>query len=214
MIQTPLMHKMSTAARAFAPPMHRGNLRELSYLAPVLTKTIDLKIMKNILVVLFVLGGLIGTQAQEMRLGLTAGYLNAKAGIKTAGLRISDSESGFFAGLAADFEASDKFNIQPELLYANVNDSEGLILPILGRIGLSDRFNLQVGPQFVFSLEESMEEISNFEFDLVGGIGFDIDKDFFLEARYSVQLNNSYTGSEDFKVRANYLTVGLGYWFF
>ena len=66
----------------------------------------------------------------------------------------------------------------------------------------------------VFSLEDDIpDEISSFEFDIAGGIGYDITEDFFVEARYTFQLNNSYTGSEDVKLRGNYLTVGLGYWF-
>ena len=46
------------------------------------------------------------------------------------------------------------------------------------------------------------------------GIGYDIEDAFFAEARYTFQLNNSYTVPEDFKIRGNYLTIGLGYKFF
>lgn len=164
--------------------------------------------------VLIAFGSVLYSQAQEARLGLTAGYLNSKASVKTQGLSISDSESGFYAGLVADFPVSEKFNIQPELLYANVADSEGLILPFMGKFGISEKFNLQLGPQFVFSLEETFDDISAVEFGLAGGIGLDINEDFFIEARYSFQLNNSYTGGEDVKLRANYLTFGVGYFIF
>lgn len=152
-------------------------------------------------------------QAQEARFGITGGYLNAKASIKADGLTISDSESGFYAGMVADFELSEKFSLQPEFVYASVKEAEALALPILGKIAMAERFNLLFGPQVVFSLEESVEDLSNVEIGLTGGLGFDIDRDFFLEARYSFQLNNSYTGDLDAKVRANYLTVGLGYTF-
>ena len=87
------------------------------------------------------------------------------------------------------------------------------MLPILGKFAISEKFNFQVGPQMVFSLEESVEDFSNVEFDVAGGVGYDIDDDFFLEARYTFQINNSYTGSEDVKVRGNYLTIGVGYKF-
>jgi len=171
--------------------------------------------MRKVLVcALIVFGSVLHSQAQEVRLGATAGFLNAKGSIKTQGLSISNSESGFYVGAVADFTISENFNIRPELLYANVNDAEGLILPVLGVFGISEKFNLQLGPQFVFSLEESVEDFSSVELGLAGGIGFDIDEDFFIEARYSFQLNNSYTGSEDFKVRANYLSVGVGYMIF
>ena len=163
---------------------------------------------------LAVVGFVCSSQAQDVRFGATAGYLNARGSVKAEGISISDSESGFYFGAAADFEVAENFNIQPELLYVNVNEASALFLPILGKFAISEKFNLQAGPQLVFSLEDEIpDEISSFEFDIAGGIGYDITEDFFVEARYTFQLNNSYTGSEDVKLRGNYLTVGLGYWF-
>src|SRR6056297_913427 len=155
---------------------------------------------------LAVVGFVCSSQAQDVRFGATAGYLNALGSVKAEGISISDSESGFYFGAAADFEVAENFNIQPELLYVNVNEASALFLPILGKFAISEKFNLQAGPQLVFSLEDDIpDEISSFEFD--------ITEDFFVEARYTFQINNSYTGSEDLKLRGNYLTVGLGYWF-
>lgn len=58
-----------------------------------------------------------------------------------------------------------------------------------------------------------MDEVSSFEFDIAIGFGYDLTEDFFFEARYTLQINNTYTGSEDVKVRGNYLSLGLGYKF-
>nr|WP_288980983.1 porin family protein [uncultured Allomuricauda sp.] len=168
---------------------------------------------KLLLVAITVLGFTYLSQAQEVRFGATAGYLNARGSVKADGISISASESGFYLGAVADFNVSENFNVQPELLYANVDGSSGLMLPILGKFAISEKFNLQAGPQLVFSLEDSIENYSSVEFDIAGGLGYDITDDFFVEARYTFQINNSYTGSEDVKVRGNYLTVGLGYKF-
>lgn len=168
---------------------------------------------KLLLVAIAVLGFTYSSKAQEVRFGATAGYLNARGSVKADGISISASESGFYLGAVADFDVSENFNVQPELLYANVDGSSGLMLPILGKFAISEKFNLQAGPQLVFSFEETPEDFSSVEFDIAGGIGYDIDEDFFIEARYTFQINNSYTGSEDVKVRGNYLTVGLGYKF-
>ena len=168
---------------------------------------------KLLLVAITVLGFTYLSQAQEVRFGATAGYLNARESVKADGISISASESGFYLGAVADFNVSENFNVQPELLYANVDGSSGLMLPILGKFAISEKFNLQAGPQLVFSLEDSIENYSSVEFDIAGGLGYDITDDFFVEARYTFQINNSYTGSEDVKVRGNYLTVGLGYKF-
>ena len=153
------------------------------------------------------------SNAQEVRFGATAGYLNARGVLKYGEATLSNSESGFYAGAVADFNVSESFSIQPELLYARVDGSDGLMLPILGKIAVAEKLNFQVGPQIVFSLEETVGDFSKVELDIAGGIGYDIDEDFFLEARYTFQINNSYTGSEDIKVRGNYLTIGVGYKF-
>jgi len=179
---------------------------------------------KLLLVAITVLGFAYSSQAQEVIFGATAGYLNARGSVKADDISISASESGFYLGAVADFNVSENFNVQPELLYANVDGSSGLMLPILGKFAISEKFNLQAGPQLVFSnlqagpqlvfsLEDSIENYSSVEFDIAGGLGYDITDDFFVEARYTFQINNSYTGSEDVKVRGNYLTVGLGYKF-
>ncbi|HBU78673.1 MAG TPA: OmpW family protein, partial [Muricauda sp.] len=156
---------------------------------------------KLLLVAITVLGFTYLSQAQEVRFGATAGYLNARGSVKADGISISASESGFYLGAVADFNVSENFNVQPELLYANVDGSSGLMLPILGKFAISEKFNLQAGPQLVFSLEDSIENYSSVEFDIAGGLGYDITDDFFVEARYTFQINNSYTGSEDVKVR-------------
>ncbi|WP_318344664.1 porin family protein [Flagellimonas baculiformis] len=65
-------------------------------------------------------------QAQDVRFGATAGYLNARGSVKAEGISISASESGFYIGAVADFVVSDNFSVQPELLYASVDESDGL----------------------------------------------------------------------------------------
>jgi len=170
---------------------------------------------KLFFVTLAVVGFVCSSQAQNVRFGATAGYLNARASAKVEGITVSDSASGFYIGAVADFEVAENFNIQPELLYASgFDEGSGLFLPILGKFAISEKFNLQAGPQLTFSLEDDIpDDVSSVGFDIAGGLGYDITEDFFVEARYTFQINNSYTGSEDIKARSNYLTVGLGYKF-
>ena len=158
---------------------------------------------------IFVLNG----TAQDTKFGATAGFLNAGAKVKFGGDSVSDTEAGFYVGLIADFEASEKFHVQPELLYANVNESSALFIPVLGKIYVAESFSLHVGPQFGISLEETGEDSSSFSFELAGGLGYDITDQFFIEARYAQQLNNAYTGDLDITARGNGLFVGIGYTF-
>ena len=159
------------------------------------------------------LGTLTGLMAQDADFGITAGYMNARGSVKVDGGSFSNSESGIYAGVVADFSLTDVVHIQPELLYASVDGSDGLLLPVMLKYYVAPKVNFQAGPQFVFSLEDVPDDFTGIEFDLAGGVGVDIVAGLFAEARYSFQLNNSYTGSEDVKVRGNYLTIGVGYTF-
>lgn len=167
---------------------------------------------KSVLLVLGVLFG-IGVYAQKVDFGVTAGYLYGYATLKTDQFDVSVDDSGFYLGALVDLGLTEKLSIRPELLYASIDDSSALFLPIMLKVYVLDRLHLQAGPQFVFSLEESTPDFSSYEIDLAGGLGFDITSNFFLESRASFQLNNSFTGNEDIKARANYLTVGVGYKF-
>lgn len=155
-----------------------------------------------------------GSMAQDIDFGITAGYMNARGVIEADGISLSANESGFYGGIVAEFSVADKIGIQPELLYASIDGSDGLLLPILLEYAVTPKLHFQAGPQLVFSLEDVPEDFTGVEFDLAGGLGFDITDAFFAEARYTFQINNSYTGAEDVSVRGNYLTLGLGYKFF
>lgn len=151
--------------------------------------------------------------AQESQFGVTAGYFGVNAKVKSGGESVTASDSGFYIGGVVDFGISDVFHIQPELLYANVNDSSALILPIMAKYYVSEGFNLQAGPQVDFSLEDMPDDISAVAVALAVGAGYDINENFFAQARYSFQLTNSYTGPGDLKLTGSYLTIGLGYKF-
>ncbi|MCU4176503.1 porin family protein [Carboxylicivirga sp. N1Y90] len=100
----------------------------------------------------------------------------AKAGINIANLKITEVDYdpgleykvGLTIGAFAKYSVSEKFAIQPELLYsmkgAKINYSEGndynkgsiktnyLSIPIIAKYYLSSGFNLQAGPQMDFLL--------------------------------------------------------------
>lgn len=167
---------------------------------------------KALLIVAFAIVGYT-MNAQTPKFGVTAGFLDASASVKIDGETDSDSQSGFYGGILLDFEASDNFHIQPEILYANVDGGEAIMVPIIGKIYMDENASFQVGPQFVFATNEAPDDFSSIEFDLIGGLAFDFSENIFGEARYSFQLNNLYTGDRDITVKGNYLTLGLGYKF-
>ena len=98
----------------------------------------------------------------------------------------------------------------------NINDTSTLSLPVVGKlyVGGSD-FNIQGGPQISYVLEDSIDGVTNFIFSGVAGLGYDIGDNFFIQARYAFQINNSITGaaSSDVTLRNNFLSAGVGYKF-
>lgn len=156
--------------------------------------------------------------AQETRFGVNAGYTNVSANVKSsiADVDIDESESGFYVGLVVERRIVDILGLQAELNYVNIDDTSTLSLPVVGKfyVGGSD-FNLQAGPQISYVLEDSIDGITNFIFSSVVGLGYDIGDDFFIQARYAFQINNSITGaaSSDVTLRNNFLSAGVGYKF-
>lgn len=169
---------------------------------------------KLLLCVAITLFGLINVNAQGTSFGLTAGYISSTAKFESSGGSISESFSGFYVGGLADITLTEKFHVQPELLYASIEDGEFLIIPIMGKYYVSDDFNLQAGPQLNYSLNE-IEDFTDLNFALAFGLGYDINQNIFVEAKYALQLNNSYTGPEsgDFSYKFNHLLIGIGYKF-
>ncbi len=158
-------------------------------------------------------GFTINAQDGNSRFGVTAGYLNANSKIESEGLSGSAGESGFFFGLIGEFEVSDKVSIQPELLYANVDDLSFLQIPVMAKVYVSEEFSLQAGPQITYTLEEVADDFTKVNLGLGIGFAYDFTNQFFVESRYTFQLNNYYTGSADIESRIGWLNIGVGYKF-
>lgn len=168
---------------------------------------------KVILITLFTLAFAFNSNAQDSRFGATAGFLNAGGKVTFEGSSVTASEAGFYLGLIGDFVVSEKFHVQPELLYASVDGSSAIFIPVLAKFYVAEGFNILAGPEVSFSLEETGDDTSSLSTNITGGLGYDITEDFFVEARYSQQLNNTYTGDLDITARGNGLFIGVGYKF-
>ena len=150
--------------------------------------------------------------------GVKAGFNSTRFVAAYEGNSDSESISGFYVGVLAEFELSDVLRIQPELQYISINkDGEStafLNVPIMFKYYITDIFNLQVGPQIGYSLEKSVDDLSNLGFDIAIGSGFDINDVFFVDARYAYNINNRYTGVlNGLTLRYNTFQVGVGYKF-
>ena len=78
---------------------------------------------------------------------------------------------------------------------------------------------LQAGPQATLNLEDDPGEYTNtIGVDASFGVGYEINENFFVEAKYALELTNRFADrvremDDDFKLNLNTFTVGVGYKF-
>lgn len=144
-----------------------------------------------------------------------------KAGINLANIYGEDTDGGkirlgLLAGGILHVPVSEKFALQPELLFAQQGTKgEGggttirfnnnyLMLPLIGKIYLSPNFVLQVGPQLGFLLTskikgeengvdvsvDSKELYKSVDFGLNAGLSSELPSGFVFTTRYSLGLTN------------------------
>lgn len=156
--------------------------------------------------------------AQNAKFGMNGGLLTGFAKGKTPDFTTSDSSVGFYVGFFGEFNAGEKVKIQPAVNYANIDDASALQIPVMVKYYVDPKFNLNFGPQILFDLSGTPEEMksyyNNVNFAIAIGAGYDISSKIFAEARYSFQVNNHLKNAPSgYSVRANYLNVGIGYKF-
>lgn len=177
---------------------------------------------------------------------LTIGFANAqetKFGIK-AGLNLAnvtgDSDNSvrpsFYVGGLAEIKVSDKFFVQPELVYSSqgvVSKSNSdyslslgyLNIPIMAKYMVADGFALEAGPQVGFLLSattktpnssyDSKNAFSAVDFSLGFGAGYDIGENFNVGLRYNLGLTklnkDSFPGVSD--IKNSVFQIGVAYKF-
>lgn len=166
---------------------------------------------------------------QEVNFGVQAGYTNieGKSSNSYENVSYSGNSSGFYVGALADFTLSESFHLQPSVNYANAEETNFLIVPVMAQYYIENSgFYLQAGPQATFMLEDTsiqgIDLMNTFGLDLAFGVGYEINSNFFVEARYSFELTNRYSKEVkdmadaqgmDVDSHINALSIGLGYKF-
>ncbi|WP_338647784.1 porin family protein [Flavobacterium sp. KS-LB2] len=184
----------------------------------------------------------------------TVGFVNAQGkedmafGIK-GGLNIStitnadvdgvNSKSlvGFHVGFFGEFVLSDKFSIQPEVLYSTQGtkiEFEGIkgdlkldyiAIPVMAKYYVADSFSLELGPQIGFLVsakaksggesEDVKDELKSTDVSLNFGLGYDITENFMIGARYNLgltRLQDELLPGED-ESKNSVFQISIGYKF-
>lgn len=142
----------------------------------------------------------------------------AKAGFGSLGSSMEGSSSvtGFGVGVSADFEMTESINVQPEIMY-NIFDGGGLVsIPVLAKYYVAEKFSVLGGPQVNYTLADMPEEFSPLGVGIAAGGAYDINDQFFVDARYNAEVTNRFNGESDFyegKLAYNLFSVGVGYRF-
>ena len=157
--------------------------------------------MKNLILAFIAIIGISATsQAQLLKIGVKAGpnFSNFSGGIKEIDYK---SRTSFHAGLVAEIKVLENFSVQPELLYSSQGakvDGIGdfnldyVSLPVMAKFYVvTDKLSLEAGPQFSFLVNDSQAAYDNqdFDFGVAGGLGLNLTKSIFIQARYVVGLS-------------------------
>ncbi|MCC9071538.1 PorT family protein [Flavobacterium sp. F-65] len=156
--------------------------------------------------------------AQEVKFGAKAG-LNVST--LTGDVEDVSSKVGFHVGGFAEIKLSDKFSIQPELLYSTQGAKEKtsdfdfdtmevistdftvklayINVPVMAKYYVAEKFSLEAGPQIGFLVSAKGK--------MSGGSNEDI-KDFYKSIDFGVNFGAGYDFTENLSVGARY-NLGL-----
>lgn len=166
--------------------------------------------------------------AQEVKFG-------AKAGLNLSNLT-GDAENvsmkvGFQVGGFAEIKLSEKFALQPELMFSSLgakNDTGGsdealnlnyIVVPIMAKYFATEKLSFEAGPSVgilmsaKFDSEDVKDIYNSTDFGVNFGAGFDVTENINLGLRYTLGLGNIVKDSDDYKVGNSNIAFTFGYKF-
>ncbi|TFG78986.1 MAG: PorT family protein [Flavobacteriales bacterium] len=166
-------------------------------------------------------------EGQELHFGVKAGanFSNLKVSSDFGG-GSPDGATSFFVGGLADIGFSDKFHVQPEVLYsiegAKDADVSYLNVPVMLKYYVIGGLNIQAGPQigFLVDAEGGTDGLKSTNFGFNFGAAYELPGGFFVDARYNLGLSdildsgNTDPGfSGDVSLKTKGFQLGVGYRF-
>jgi len=142
-----------------------------------------------------------------------------------------DSKLSFHFGGLVEFGLSDKFSVQPEVLYSSVGAKDGdtsinenyLSIPVMAKYYVAEGFSLEVGPQVGILMSatakngsDSVDVKDSFKSTDFGaglGAGYKMESGLFFSARYVLGLSNVLADSGSEWGKNNVFQFSAGYKF-
>lgn len=199
--------------------------------------------MKKVLFLAIALVTFSFANAQEVSYGLKAGLNYSNWSFSTEDMGDFDSRLSFHVGGVVELGLSDKFSVQPEILYSSVGaqiDSSELTarvasddkivfaldylsIPVMAKYYVAEGFSLEAGPQIGILLsanykfdgesEDIKEGYKSTDFSAGIGAGYKMENGLFINARYVLGLSNIWEDSGDEWEKNNAFQFSLGYKF-
>ena len=161
--------------------------------------------MKKLLLVLTGVFFLGNVNAQEVNFGVKAGVNFAN--VEGEGTNL-DARTGFHVGITTEISLSDKFSVQPEVIYSaqgaklkdfGTSQLDYLSVPVMAKYFIVKNFSIEAGPQAsflvndVFKFDDSSMEDENLnaeslDFGFNFGLGYKFDNGLFAQARYNLGI--------------------------
>lgn len=181
------------------------------------------KIMFSLLILMLVT--IVNAQNDSSRFGLIGG--GNLANITNAGN--NKNLIGFNAGVFAEFKLSEKFAVQPEVMYSAqgaASDSSYdpvklklnyINIPVMAKLYVADEFNIMAGPQIGFLASAKLREtdikdsVKKTDFGFNFGVGYDINDDVFVQARYNMGLTGFTKEEFDTPSKNSVFQLSLGF---
>jgi hypothetical protein len=173
-------------------------------------------------------------QSSKKDEGIKLGF---KTGVNASQFLSSDDidqsmRYGFHVGLISEIIISDKASFQPELLYSSQgnmtpdvkNKFEYINLPLVLRYYAKQNLSVDLGPQLGFLVNSfskgnegntKLDDQNSFDFALCGGATYDLENNFFVQARYNLGLINisKEEGPGAIKYQNSVVQFSVGYYF-
>jgi opacity protein-like surface antigen len=139
---------------------------------------------------------------------------------------------GFQVGAFANLGVSEKFAVQPELVYSTAGakftggsyDLNYLNIPVMAQYKVADKFSLEAGPQIGFLMSakakidgfgsvDAKDAFNSTDFGLNLGAGYDVAENMNIGVRYTIGLSNIAKDSGDSKLGNSNIALAFGYKF-
>lgn len=194
--------------------------------------------MKKIFISLLVLCAVMTVQAQKnkreegIKLGIKGGLnvANLMGDIDDVSIRTSVN-----IGLLAEIIVTDKFSVQPELLYSgqgatSTSDNpllgrlklDYILLPVLAKFPIAGGLSFEAGPQLGFLVSsknktndsnDKIEDLKTMDFGLDAGLEYELKNGVIFQGRYNLGLTNINDASDNSRISNGVIQLSVGYLF-